>query len=256
MSAQDLETARSASTPLPADLPSGENQPGALRGVVTLRLETRQAQRLVKGRPGSPDKPAIIGLIGFANLLRSIWHGARADDPYAHWWLVKVHRALEEADEALKASLGTIQNILSASDAIRATPGASIRPVHTPLRFSNPYAYRGARLLAEYDQLVRATLTAQHIGLLPRDDAEPVLALGGRQLRRAFLSPMGYRLTGTTREDVFQGTARHAQARASMGEVPPDVLSGELRAPHAPVRPMPSSPALQHLSLQPQSSKT
>lgn len=63
-------------------LPAGEDQPGALRADVILTLETRQAQRMVKGRPGTVDKPAIMGLIGFANRLRVIWHGARADDPY------------------------------------------------------------------------------------------------------------------------------------------------------------------------------
>jgi len=237
------------------DSQSGEHQPGVLRGVVTLTLETRQAQRMVKGRPGTADKPAIIGLIGFANLLRAIWHGARADDPYADWWLLRVHDALDEADKALKESICTVQSSLAATEAISVTPGASVRPVRTPLRFSNPYAYRGAHLVAEYDQLVRAVLTAQHIGVMTRDDAERVLALNGRQLRRAFLSPMGYHLTGITRADVIQGTVRKSQAQASMGEVPANVLTGELRAPHAPVRPLPVSTLAQHVDLQPQSSK-
>jgi integrating conjugative element protein (TIGR03761 family) len=221
-----------------------------LRGVVTLTLETRQAQRLVKGRAGTADKPAIIGLIGFANLLRAIWHGARADDPYADWWLIKVHEALELADKALKEAIAAVQTHLSASEAIRATPGASVRPVRTPLRFSNPYAYRGAHLLANYDQLVRAVLTAQHIGVVTRADGERFAATGGRQLRRAFLSPLAYRLTGITRQDVAQGTAKSAQAYASMGEIPADVLAGALRAPHAPVRPMPASSVTPYLSLQ------
>ena len=56
-----------------------EERPGVLRGGATLTLQTRQAQRLVKGRGYTAEKPAITGLIGFANLLRSIWHGARAD---------------------------------------------------------------------------------------------------------------------------------------------------------------------------------
>ena len=81
--------------------PASEDQPGALRAVVTLTLETRQAQRMVKGRPGTSDKPAIMGLIGFANRLRVIWQGARADDPYADWWLVKIHDALDVADQVV-----------------------------------------------------------------------------------------------------------------------------------------------------------
>jgi integrating conjugative element protein (TIGR03761 family) len=231
--------------------PASEDQPGALRAVVTLTLETRQAQRMVKGRPGTSDKPAIMGLIGFANRLRVIWQGARADDPYADWWLVKIHDALDVTDQALQASLDAVQARLTGIEAISAAPGASVRPVRTPLRFSNPYAYRAAHLVAHYDRLVRGVLTAKHIGVIARDDAARVLAFGGRRLRCAFLSPLGYRLTGITRHDVRQGTGPYAKAQASMGVVPAEVLSSALRAPHAPDRPIPASGQVQHPDLQP-----
>ena len=255
LSTQELDPSRLAQTQVQSDQAPVESQPGALRGVITLTLETRQAQRMVKGRPGSPDKPAIIGLIGFANLLRAIWHGARADDPYADWWLVKVHEALDQADQALQALLETVEAGLAAIEAISVAPGRSVRPVRTLLRFSNPYAYRGAQLVAKYDRLVRAVLTAQHIGVMVRNDAERLLAASARQLRRAFLSPMGYRLTGITRTELLQGTSKQAQAQASMGEVPAEILSGELRAPYAPVRSIPASKLAQYVKLQPQPSK-
>ena len=248
MSAQDLETSPLVSASVRSDQCPVENQPGALHGVVTLTLETRQALRLVKGRSGTSEKPAIIGLIGFANLLRIIWHGARADDPYADWWLIKVHDALELAERALKATIASVENELTASEAMSVTPSSSVRPIRTPLRFSNPYAYRGAHLVAHYDRLVRAVLTARQIGVMTRKDAEPLLASGGRQLRRAFLSASGYRLMGVTREDLFQCTARSAQAQASMGEVPAEVLSSGLRAPHAPIRPILDSGVSAHLN--------
>ncbi|MEA2079864.1 MAG: AcaB family transcriptional regulator, partial [Pseudomonadota bacterium] len=75
-------------------------KPGALRGQVWLTVQTNQAQQLIHGRagtlglPGTPNKPAIIGLIGFADRLRVIWLAARRDDPYADWWLIKVHEAI------------------------------------------------------------------------------------------------------------------------------------------------------------------
>ena len=43
--------------------------PGALRGQVWLTVQTRQAQRLIRGRNGNANKPAIIGLVGFADRL-------------------------------------------------------------------------------------------------------------------------------------------------------------------------------------------
>ena len=255
LSTQELDPSRLVQTPVRSDPFADTNQPGALRGVITLTLETRQAQRMVKGRPGSLDKPAIIGLIGFANLLRAIWHGARTDDPYADWWLLKVHQSLDQVDRALQALLETVEFSLAAIEAISVAPGRSVRPVRTLLRFSNPYAYRGAQLVAKYDRLVRTVLTAQHIGVLTRDDAERLLAAIARQLRHAFLSPMGYQLTGITRAELLQGTDKQTEAQASMGEVPPEILSGELRAPHAPVRSIPTSKLTQHVKLQPQPAK-
>ena len=51
--------------------------PGVLRGQVWLTIQTRQAQQLVRGRNGTAEKPAITGLVGFANQLRVIWQAAR-----------------------------------------------------------------------------------------------------------------------------------------------------------------------------------
>ena len=60
--------------------------PGTLRGQVWLTVQTRQAQRLIRGRSGNADKPAIIGLVGFADRLRVNRQAARNDNPYADWW--------------------------------------------------------------------------------------------------------------------------------------------------------------------------
>jgi len=60
--------------------------------------------------------------------------GAWADDPYADWWLVKVHDALDVADLAVQASLDAVQTQLTEIEAISMTPGASVRPVLTPPR--------------------------------------------------------------------------------------------------------------------------
>lgn len=235
-----------ASTCADPERSDADGRPGALHGVVTLTLETRQAQRLVKGRPANADKPAIIGLIGFARLLRKIWHGSRADDPYADWWLVRVHGALESADDRLQGSLEGVQRLLAATEGIAVTSPTSVKPVRTPLRFSNPYAFRGAQLLATYDRLVRLLLTARYIGQLTPTDSERKLGQHARALRHAFLSPVGYHLTGVIRADVHQGTARSAHAVACMGEVPADILDGTQRAPYAPVGPLPTSSWARH----------
>ena len=57
------------------------DHPGALRNETWLTVQTRQAQRLVHGRPAADGKPAIVGLTRFSTLVRQIWTGARAGDP-------------------------------------------------------------------------------------------------------------------------------------------------------------------------------
>ena len=211
-----------------------DERPGVLRGGATLTLQTRQAQRLVKGRATSAEKPAIIGLIGFANRFRTLWHGARADDPYADWWLLQVHDALDQAERELVSLEQAIVSRFEAMDGIDVTPPASVKPARIALNFSNPYAFRAAGLIGRFDALACMILSARHVGLVERDEAEKTLHQGGRWVRRALQSPVGYRLIGVTRDDVGQGTAKAMQAVEAMGEIPDEVLSGTRRAPHAP----------------------
>ena len=129
-------------------------------GQAWLTLQTRHAQRLIRGRPAAAGKPAIIGLFGFAERLRGIWQGARQDDPYADWWLLKIHDALVAAEQLIQAEQVTLAERLAALPALEVTVATSQKPYRTPLRFANPYAYRGARLLGDYDELARGVLTA------------------------------------------------------------------------------------------------
>ena len=211
-----------------------DDRPGVLRGRATLTLETRQAQRLVKGRGTSAEKPAIIGLLGFANRVRTLWHGARADDPYADWWLLQVEDILVQAGHELLTLEQGIAKRFEALGAIEVAPPVSLKPARIALNFSNPYAFRAAGLIGRFDALVCMILSARHVGLVERDAAEKTLHQGGRWVRRALQSPVGYRLLGVTRDDIDQGTAKALQARDAMGEIPDDIQQGTRRAPHAP----------------------
>ncbi|MCP4430254.1 MAG: DUF1845 domain-containing protein, partial [Gammaproteobacteria bacterium] len=111
-------------------LPSLNPQPtlGALRGQAWLTVQTRQAQRLIRGRNGTTDKPAIIGLVGFADRLRLIWQAARNDDPYADWWLIRIHEAIEQARALVNRSQSKIDEQLAQSPAVGVRVAASLRP--------------------------------------------------------------------------------------------------------------------------------
>jgi integrating conjugative element protein (TIGR03761 family) len=210
------------------DSPVGD--PGALRGSAWLTLQTRHAGRLVKGRPGRAGKPPIVGLLGFADRLRLIGQGTRTDDPYADWWLVRVDRVLGQAAAELETFRLAVDALFAAHEGLEVAVAASVQPTRFKLQFANPYAYRGAQLLAVYDGFARRVLSAQHVGLMNREEAERCLNEGARPLRRAFGSALGYRFLGVTRVQIEQQSAKAQQAVEAMGELPPEILSGALRA--------------------------
>ncbi|PLW70058.1 TIGR03761 family integrating conjugative element protein [Pseudohalioglobus lutimaris] len=201
---------------------------GALQGDVWLTIQTYQAQSLIRGRRAADGKPAIIGLIGFADRLKSLWHAIRFDDPYADWWLLKV----EEGIADIRAQLGGLQQRMAA---LMATPSSSLefvvaqssRPQRVSLQFANPYAFRAAQLLGEYDQLMCADRTLRHLGIeMPMDLVEQVAA-SGRWVRRIFALPLGYHCLDICRQDVRQQTPMAIRARERMGDLPGDILHGE-----------------------------
>lgn len=212
------------------DLPS----PGALRSETWLTIQTRQAQRLVQGRRAEDGTPGIIGLTRYAAMLRPIWNGARTDDPYADWWLVKLHDLLDEAWSEMDVLQEHVNKVLQAQSGVNVQVAQSVEPIKVPLTFSNPFAFRGAYLLAKYDELVRSILTARHVALLDRDAAEKLLHDGGRLVRRVFTGVVGYSFLGINREDIRLMTAKWKQAEDKMGKLPDDVLNKVQRAPNAP----------------------
>lgn len=206
--------------------PPSERQPGMLRGAVWLTVHTREAVRLVKGRQRTRKKPAIIGLLGYARLVREIWAADRLDDPYAAYWLLKVQATLDEAQSYLNDERVTLEQRIAEVDTFTIEPAVSVNPFVLPLKFNNPYAFRGARLLSEYDSLVRQLRSAAYVGLVGSADVAQSLPLLGRGVRRVFTSPLGYHRLGITRTDVRLGTASARRARELMGEVPETIMTG------------------------------
>lgn len=199
---------------------------GVLRGEAVLVLQTRHAQRLVRGRAGCAGKPRIVGLLTFATLLRIVWRRALEGDPYAAWWLEKTEEALRAAERGLTNAQSAMDEALSAVEAMQVARPVSLKPLRVALRFSNPCAFRAARALGRFDGLARTVLCARHVGVMPGPAAEAVLNSGARRVRGVLQSANGYRPLGTTVKDVAECNARGRKARAAMGELPEEFLSG------------------------------
>jgi integrating conjugative element protein (TIGR03761 family) len=211
---------------------------GALRGEVWLTVQTYQAQSLIRGRRATDGKPAIIGLIGFADQLKSIWQAIRGDDPYADWWLLNVEQGLTETRSHLRHLQQRLDEIIALTASLEFTVAQSTRPQRVSLQFANPYAFRAAQLLGEYDRLMCTDLTFHHLGLDMPGDLVDLVARSGRRLRHVFALPQGYHNLDVCRRDVIEETPQFAKARARMGDIPDDILKGD-RLPA--LRPVPFS---------------
>jgi integrating conjugative element protein (TIGR03761 family) len=209
--------------------------PGALRGESWMTLQTREAQRLVNGRAQQPGKPAIIGLTRFGGLMSQLFFSARLDDAYVDWWLVQIEEAFLLSKKELDGYQHKVGEKLNSQESIEFEVAMSVEPIRIPLRFSNPYSYRAAALVASYDKLVRSSKTGRHTGTLTRDEDERFKDLGGTAVRRCLSSPANFpRGIVASREDLRQQSARAKQAVEKYGLPPEDIVSGERRGEYAP----------------------
>lgn len=214
------------------------DRPGRILGSANLKIQTRQAQRLVYGRRRSEGKNQIIGMLQFGFFVQKIWAGAVMDDPYADWYLLKIHDALERGRDELAEMRQEVDVTLKSMPSMQIDLAHSVEPILIPIQFPNPFGYMGAYLIADYDDLTIAVLTVRHFGLMDRNSAERYLARGASVVRRTFMSSAGWKATGITRADfesqTADGKARLEQAVKVMGECPPKVLDGSLRSSMAP----------------------
>ena len=204
-----------------------ETRPGALQGEVWLNIQTYQAQSLIRGRRSAEGKPAIIGLVGFAERLKILWQAVRFDDPFADWWLIKVEERVSDVRSQLGVLQKRLESILVSDDCFEVAFAQSSRPQRVSLQFANPYAFRAAQMLADYDRMLCTWMTARHLGMTVPSDLTDQIQASGRWLRGVFALPQGYHHLEVRRSDVQQGTARAGRARERMGDLPQEVLNGD-----------------------------
>ena len=231
MSEPVFQKSDSSSNPEPATAPVGR-----LQGEAWLEIHTHQAQRLIRGRSRNGDKPAITGLLGFATQLNMIWQAASEDDPYAHWWLIKIEEAIAQAQVFLADQVSQIGTLCTGTARFQLGISQSQRPQTVLLQFATPYAYRAAHLLGEFDCLVCQCLTLKHVGATDPNELTAIIEAAAHQVRRVFCQPQGYRVFAIDRAEVRQHTQRAEQALAHFGELPADILTGERVPVFSPAR--------------------
>jgi integrating conjugative element protein (TIGR03761 family) len=213
------------------------NRPGPMHTKGSIVLHTRAAHRLFYGRRKDEKqgiKP-IIGLVRFSTNVNNICELAAKDDPYADAVLVQLEKKFNTLDKLIKDNVTTCEDLLSSMDGLTIETQESVKPIVLPVEFRTTYGFMGARLLGQYDRLVRQCLSARHVGLLFSDDWGRLVGTTGRKIRELFWLSTSYRYTGVGRSDIKARTRLAQQAIDKYGELPQSIIDGTQRAQYAPM---------------------
>lgn len=214
--------------------------PGKLVMKASMKLHTRLAVNMFRGRRSDAARGvhAIQGLLGFAQKLSTVWTGAGNDDPIADLYLVRVEEAFDRASALLTATTSVIRELLSGMDGFEIDVSQSDKPVTVDMQFLTPWAWQGASLLRQYDELIRMCLTARHIGLLTQDEWQQTVRRVGNAIRHLFKVPDDYLFTGLRRfrmgGRIKRARSLYAKRGMEMPQIPQEVLSLTRRSRFAP----------------------
>jgi len=202
--------------------------PGSLAGAASIEIHTKQGWRLVYSRKSDGSPSPITGLLRFAARMNTIWAAARADDPFADWYLEKTNNAIESA----RMEIGDLHRMLTVhfrnekKKGVNVNVAASSAPVSLPLQFATPYGFMGAYLVSECDELIRACYTCRYVGLISYAKNEQNIRRAMRSVLHAFELQREYRFHAVTREDARAANAKWSKAIEDMGSPPPDIVDG------------------------------
>lgn len=194
-----------------------------LTGDIYLLLHTRNAQALFKGQ----WRRNSMGLLQFANLMQKMWQAVKEGDPYAEWHLMTIYEHIE----ALKTDMQQLER--HCQEKIAQLRGFDVQlfhqvnPLRVLLQFSTPFAYMAAHLLADFDYLSRQAYTLKRLGLVLELDKLPVKIKF--KLRRLFESPLRWRYTGITRQDILDNNQKAQAVKKMMGTLPVAILNQDIQ---------------------------
>ena len=218
--AQIASVAGQPSKPGTGDQRSSNRAPGRLQGSATLAIQTRQAQQLLGGRQSSISKYRVPSLLQFSRQMHQLWLLAKQKSPEAE-------QCMQRIDEALDHSRGKLDELqqqtairLQSNNGIEIEVAQSMAPLRISLRFATPYGFKGAYLIADYDRLVCALLTARHTSVIKRAAAEQWIRYGARLVRHVFTIPIDWQRQTIVQTPNQQNTDNEFQLPTKTGDTP------------------------------------
>ncbi len=205
--------------------------PGQVVRTGVIELHTKSGHQLFHGRMGSGDTPPIVGLVRFIANMNKISNYSLDGDPYADAKLLRIETLMAECASQYEETLTYLEILLTQPSRRRPVINSqgSKKPQSFNLSIASGYGWRGADLLADYDQIMQYGLDAQHVRRLDQQGWTKHVADAGRKLRRLYLESTKYTWSGITRDDLNTMTDEAQVVIEERGALPADILSGKLQ---------------------------
>lgn len=201
-----------------------------LKNSVVIVLQTALAQRLIHGT----WQYHRMGLKQFDQAMRQLWLGAKGNDPYADWFLLKTYDAYRRAQKTFQNMEQQCKTILQNLRGFEVTVCSNDQPQKYTLSFKTPFGNMGATLLSDLDYLLCSMVTVKRLGLAHQLQALSVQHLVDT-LQTVFETPRAWRHSNLTRDDLLAGTEKALAAKARWGELPPAIFKRSIKFAYWPL---------------------
>lgn len=196
--------------------------------VATITLHTQIANSFFN----ASWKPGNIGLVQFSLQTAKIYKASQADDPYADWYLMKTYDAIVIAKERLNKIGKEIVACFAGECEIK-LQHATNKPWLRELRIFSPFSYMGARLLTDFDQVLRQFIIMRHISKQIGNDISVKKPIS--ELEAAFSLPFAWRETKVTRVDIYADNQKALDAKTAYNTpLPNEVLDKKIEFSYLP----------------------
>ena len=177
-------------------------RPGRLKGGATIYLHSFYAIRAFQGRAKTRTKPRIFGADEFNSRTNLLYRACEADDPFAHYALVQIERALADEEHTLRSDIRSARKYLNKqSGRIRINDAMSVDPVKFLVHYAH-YGFQLVDLLVRFDELCQLLLSGAHCNRIPKQEARDWMEKAATRMRVVMAVATGYRYTTVTRSDL------------------------------------------------------
>ncbi len=190
---------------------------------ISLILHNPIAQSLIKGSWSYKR----MGLLQFAKLMQSLWQAAKEDDPYAELYLMRTYEQITQLKEEAKKVELLCQEKFTRLRGLEVQVMDNLKPIKFPLKFSTPFGYMAAYLLADLDYIFRQTNILKRLGILLEENQKPVYFV--QKMHLLFSHARQWQYTSVTRKDIRENNKMAITAKELMGNIPIILLNKEFK---------------------------